>query len=100
MLDKVKSKPAEIAAEQDIAALRADIEALKSDLKSLFVDGTEVAKAKASEKLKTGEEALQSIKGDAKELQGTLEDKIRENPLTACGVALGAGFLVAMFRGR
>ena len=98
MLDQLDKRTGDASINADIAALRDDISALKSDFKTLFRDGVGVAKQSAEKRLQKGEELLDTAKTEVAKSRDTVEGKIRENPLMACGVALGTGFLLAALR--
>jgi len=77
----------------DIKALREDVDKLLSDIGKLARAeakvGVEATKASADYAIERGEEVFDRSK-----------DYVRENPLTACGAALGVGFLAGLLMKR
>tara|TARA_R110002072_G_scaffold103347_7_gene226808 strand:- start:2476 stop:2775 length:300 start_codon:yes stop_codon:yes gene_type:complete len=90
------AKNAEATAESvgdDIKALRDDVDKLLGDIAKLARHETQVGvnatKAGADHAIQRGEAALDQSR-----------DYVRENPLAACGAALGVGFVAALLLKR
>lgn len=81
--------------ESDLGDIKADLSRLKDDFGSLFDSIGKAAKAKSDEGVSKGGEVADRIGNSAKETQDYVEGRIKERPLAAIGLALGAGFLVA-----
>jgi len=84
------------------AAMKTDFEALKNDMKALRADLAALVKdtgAIASEEArKAGQRATKMAEGAGKqalEYRDAVEDKVREHPFAAIGIALAAGFVIA-----
>jgi ElaB/YqjD/DUF883 family membrane-anchored ribosome-binding protein len=89
------------------AAMKTDFEALKNDMKALRADLAALVKdtgAVASEEARKASERAGRMAKDAGkqalEYRDALEDKVREHPFAAVGIALAAGFLVAALTSR
>lgn len=87
--------------------LASQIDDLKEDLSTITVTLTELTKAKRDEAIRTAklqtkklknaaEEQVDDLSNYAGELQGYMEDKVREQPAMSLGVAAGLGFLAGM----
>ena len=74
----------------DVEALKGDISALRNDLREVVKDMRSLASVRAQQGVEKGAEVE-----DAKD---AVETRIRENPLTAIGIAFGAGLVLAMLR--
>ncbi|MEQ9317379.1 MAG: hypothetical protein RLN72_16125 [Henriciella sp.] len=92
------------AAASDYEALKADISQLREDIASLAGNSSKYLKGRSSEGLEKGyaqsKEYLDKAKTEAVKGRDYLEGKVRENPLTAVGVAFGTGVLLAALRRR
>ncbi len=77
----------------DVAALRSDVDKLMNDIAKLAKDETSVRvdQTRAAAR-KAGDELARA--------DDTLRDTIRDNPLTACGAAIGVGFVSALLMRR
>lgn len=88
------------AMDSDVGALRKDIDALRADVSALLKHSGTYADVTAREKIEKGVEAGKDAADKAassiKEASHAVEDRIRENPLAAVGVALGAGVVLSM----
>ena len=80
----------------DVDHLKEDLALLREDLRAIFGD----LKGYASVQAKEGVEKGKAFATDAGEqidaVRDDLQDKIREKPLTAVGLAFGAGLLIAL----
>lgn len=88
------------AAKSDFDALKNDMKALRADLAALLQDTGKIAQDEAR---KVGARA-RSVAEDAGEKAGeyrdALEDKVRDHPFAAVGIALAAGFVLASLARR
>ena len=89
------------------AAMKTDFEALKNDMKALRADLAALLKdtgAVASEEAKRAAERARGLADtgvrQAEEYKDVIEDKIRERPFAAVGIALAAGFVLAALTSR
>lgn len=88
------------AAKSDFDALKNDMKALRSDLAALLQDTGKIAQEEAK---KVGARATKVAEGAGKqagEYRDALEDKVREHPFAAVGIALAAGFILASLSRR
>jgi ElaB/YqjD/DUF883 family membrane-anchored ribosome-binding protein len=81
-----------------LAALKGDLEVLQKDLRGLAGEASDVATQKMNEALNGAMETVQDM-ADRVEDWGadhivTLREQIREQPLAACALAMGAGALL------
>lgn len=89
------------------AAMKTDFEALKNDMKALRADLAALVKdtgAIASEEAKRASERAGRMAKDAGkqalDYRDAVEDKVREHPFAAVGIALAAGFIIAALTSR
>jgi ElaB/YqjD/DUF883 family membrane-anchored ribosome-binding protein len=88
------------ASKTDFEALKNDMKALRADLAALVKDTGAIA---SNEARKAGERAgrLANDAGkQALEYRDAIEDKVREHPFAAVGIALAAGFVIAALTSR
>lgn len=90
----------EKAVANDVDAIKEDITALRSDLRALITDAGAVAKLKSQRGIDQGVEMAEDVKTKATEVKSSLEDRVREKPFAAVGIALGAGFLLSSLTRR
>lgn len=74
--------------EEDLAALRADLKALTESVSSLAKDKGDEVRAKISD---TADRAVELGKQTAESMQ----DTVRERPITSVAIAFGVGMLIA-----
>jgi ElaB/YqjD/DUF883 family membrane-anchored ribosome-binding protein len=86
--------------DSDLDELRGDLNALRSDLAKLLSDTGTLASAKSKQGLDRGRELTENARKEIDTARHSLEDKVRENPLTAVGIALGAGALISFLSAR
>ena len=88
----------EMTLEDRLEALRADLEALQGDMKGLAGGVGDMASERVSEMLKTTEDMADQITAQvedwASDHVATLRDQVREQPVLAVAIALGAGALL------
>jgi ElaB/YqjD/DUF883 family membrane-anchored ribosome-binding protein len=87
--------PAAAAMKTDFEALKNDMKALRADLAALVKDTGAIASEEAR---KAGQRASKMAEGAGKqalEYRDAVEDKVREHPFAAIGIALAAGFVIA-----
>ena len=84
------------AMKDDVENLKADIAQLREDLKSIFGDLKGYAGAQAQEGFEKGKAFAADAGEQLESARDDLQVKIREKPLTAVGVAFGAGLLLAL----
>ncbi|WP_306016616.1 hypothetical protein [Oceanicaulis sp. MMSF_3324] len=87
---------AEITTEE----LKADLDSLREDMNQLVGDLSKVVQQGGEKGVKAGRSALEDSLETAEEAPDQLRELIRENPLGACGAAIGAGFLGALLMRR
>lgn len=73
--------------EEDLAALRADLKALTESISELAKDKGDAVRAKLSE---TADRAVASGKQTAE----TMQETVRERPITSVAIAFGVGMLI------
>ena len=83
---------------QDTDDLREELETLRDDLKSLVSTAQGVLAAQAEAGTDRGKEAAKEANAKAKEARDVTEGAVRDNPLTAIGIALGIGALIGALR--
>lgn len=89
------------------AAMKTDFEALKNDMKALRADLAALLKdtgTLAGEEAKRAADRARGLADtgvrQAEEYKDVLEDKVREHPFAAVGIALAAGFVLAALTSR
>lgn len=96
----VTAAAAKLAVDGDVSALRKDIDALREDVSALLKHSGKLADVKARQNIEAGVEAGKDAADKAaksiRSASNAVEDRIRENPLAAVGVALGAGVALSM----
>ena len=107
-----RSAPAEEAeVTRDLEALKTEIAALKAELEKVAQAAKDVGATAIDAAKDQGAIAIDRVKAEAEALadrvvaQGrsqvaTLEQRVREQPLMALGLAFGAGLLFAKLSGR
>lgn len=83
------------AAKADFDALKNDIKALREDLAALVQDSGKIATEEARRQAKKAQEAADVAGKRALEYRDIVEDKVRDHPFAAIGIALAAGFVFA-----
>jgi ElaB/YqjD/DUF883 family membrane-anchored ribosome-binding protein len=90
--------------EAEIKQLKADIEKLARQLARTGELGYGSARKAATEGVEQlraqGEAAMESLRGNAGDLERKIADQVREKPVTALAVAAGLGFLFALLSRR
>jgi ElaB/YqjD/DUF883 family membrane-anchored ribosome-binding protein len=90
--------------EADIAVLKADIEKLRAQLAQTGEHGVGAARRAATqgaEQLRAkGEEAVESLRENARDIEAQLTASVREKPVTSLAIAAGVGFLFALIARR
>ncbi len=81
-------------------SLREDIATLRSDLDTLVTNVRDLAGARVEQAVEKGADIADTAKAEIENARESFETKVRDNPLTAVGVAFGAGVLLAMIRSR
>jgi ElaB/YqjD/DUF883 family membrane-anchored ribosome-binding protein len=88
----------------DLATLRKDVDKLITDLGALAneeaADARRGVKGAADKARASAKSAARRAGEEASEIDEDVRGYIRERPLTACGAALGAGFLGALLLRR
>ncbi|MEK5768708.1 hypothetical protein, partial [Acinetobacter schindleri] len=86
--------------EADIRRLQADIEKLTRQLAEVGEQHIGAAKRAAAEGVEQlrqkGEAAMESLSGNARDIEAQVIASVREKPMTALAVAAGIGFLFAL----
>ena len=83
------------AVKSDYDALKNDVKALREDIAALAQDAGKAAGAEARRQAKKAEKYVDSAGKQASEYRDIVEDKVRDHPFAAIGIALAAGFIVA-----
>jgi ElaB/YqjD/DUF883 family membrane-anchored ribosome-binding protein len=82
----------------DMDDVRAELETLKADFGSLLKSVSDIAKSKSNDGVEKGQEFAELAEEKLTQSKESVENKIRANPLTAMGIALGTGILLASLR--
>ena len=90
--------------EADIRLLKADIEKLRAQLAQTGEHGVGAARraaAQGAEQLRAkGEEAVESLRENARDIEAQITASVREKPVTSLAIAAGVGFLFALIARR
>ncbi|OQM76176.1 DUF883 family protein [Manganibacter manganicus] len=90
--------------EADIRQLKAEIEKLSQQLAKTGEQGYGTARRAAAEGVEQlrvqGEAAMESLRGNARDLEQQMSAHVREKPVTSLAIAAGVGFLFALFSRR
>lgn len=90
--------------EADINQLKADIEKLTEQLARTGEHGLGAARRAATqgaEQLRAkGEEAVESLRENARDIEVQITSNVREKPITSLAIAAGVGFLFALIARR
>ncbi len=90
--------------EADIELLRADLEKLTEQLARTGEHGVGAARraaAQGAEHLRArGEEAVESLRENARDIEAQITMNVREKPMTSLAIAAGVGFLFALISRR
>ena len=90
--------------EADVRQLKADIEKLTKQLAVIGERGYGTARkaaAQGAEQLRVqGEAAMDSLKGNARDLEDQMVACVQDKPITSLAIAAGAGFLFALLSRR
>jgi ElaB/YqjD/DUF883 family membrane-anchored ribosome-binding protein len=84
----------------DFEALKNDMKALRADLAALLKDTGVVASEEAKRAAARAGKLAEGARDQASEYKDVLEDKVREHPFAAVGIALAAGFILAAITSR
>ncbi len=87
--------PGANAMKTDFDALKNDMKALRADLAALLKDTGAVASEEARRAAAHAGKLAEGARDQASEYKDALEDKVREHPFAAVGIALAAGFVLA-----
>ncbi|WP_440959681.1 hypothetical protein ACFELO_06230 [Oceanicaulis sp. LC35] len=80
--------------------LKADLDSLREDMNQLVGDLSKVVQQSGENGVKAGKSVFEDGLEAAEEAPDQLRELIRENPLGACGAAIGAGFIGALLMRR
>jgi ElaB/YqjD/DUF883 family membrane-anchored ribosome-binding protein len=83
------------AVKSDYEALKNDIKTLRADLSALVSDTGKVASEEAKRQAAKASRAAEGAGKQMAEYRDIVEDKVRDHPFAAIGIALAAGFIVA-----
>ncbi|TGQ77955.1 DUF883 domain-containing protein [Mesorhizobium sp. M8A.F.Ca.ET.207.01.1.1] len=90
--------------EADIRQLKADIDKLTKQLAKTGEHGYGTARRAAAEGVEQlraqGEAALDSLRGNARDIEAQMVASVREKPVTSLAIAAGVGFLFALLARR
>jgi ElaB/YqjD/DUF883 family membrane-anchored ribosome-binding protein len=92
--------PGAVAMKTDFEALKNDMKALRADLAALLKDTGAVASDEAKRAAARAGKLAEGARDQASEYRDALEDKVREHPFAAVGIALAAGFILAAMTSR
>lgn len=87
-------------AKSDFDALKNDMKALRADLAALLADTSKLAQEKAKDVGAKARGVADDAGEKAGEYRDAIEDKVREHPFAAVGIALAAGFILASLSRR
>lgn len=86
--------------DSDMDELRNDLKALRGDLAKLLADTGSYASAKSREGIERSKALSENAQESVESARATVEDKVRENPLAAIGIAMGVGALLSYMSSR
>jgi ElaB/YqjD/DUF883 family membrane-anchored ribosome-binding protein len=89
-------KTSEASLQDDLDLLKEDMAALRKDLQSVFGSLKGLAATRTSEGVAKGKEMADDAGEHLEAAKEDLQARIRENPMTAVGLAFGAGVLIAL----
>ena len=92
--------PGASAMKTDFEALRNDMKALRADLAALVKDPGAIAAEEAKRAGARAGKLAEDARDQASEYKDVIEDKVREHPFAAVGIALAAGFFIAALTSR
>jgi len=92
--------PASAAMKTDFDALKNDMKALRADLAALLKDTGAIASEEAKRAAGRAGKIADEARDQASEYKDVIEDKVREHPFAAVGIALAAGFVLAALTSR
>jgi ElaB/YqjD/DUF883 family membrane-anchored ribosome-binding protein len=92
--------PGAAAMKTDFEALKNDMKALRADLAALLKDTGAIASEEAKRQAARASKLAEGARDQASEYKDALEDKVREHPFAAVGIALAAGFVIAALTSR
>jgi ElaB/YqjD/DUF883 family membrane-anchored ribosome-binding protein len=92
--------PGANAMKTDFEALKNDMKALRADLAALVKDTGVIASEEAKRQAARASKLAEGARDQASEYKDVLEDKVREHPFAAVGIALAAGFVIAALTSR
>lgn len=82
--------------EDDVNLLKEDLAALRKDLQAMFGDLKGYAASQAKEGVAKGKAFAEEAGEHLDSTRADFQEQIREKPLTAVGLAFGAGLLIAL----
>ncbi|TGY87651.1 DUF883 family protein [Marinicauda algicola] len=80
----------------EISAVKDDIAALRKDVDKLVGDLSKIAEQETEKGIKRTRKAASQAQDEIESYGSDVRDYIRDNPLSACGAALGVGFIAAL----
>src|ERR1700742_4627715 len=83
------------AVKSDYDALKNDVKALRDDLAALAQNAGRAASEEARRHAKKAGKYAEGAGKQVEEYRDLVEDKVRDHPFAAIGIALAAGFIVA-----
>jgi ElaB/YqjD/DUF883 family membrane-anchored ribosome-binding protein len=86
--------------EADMADVNKDVAALRKDVDKLMSDLSQIAGDEVDRGVKKTRQAATKARDEVANADDALRETIRENPLAACGTALGAGVIGALMLRR
>ncbi len=88
------------AMKSDYEALKNDMKALREDFAALMNDTGKVAGQHYQQQAERVRTAADGAGKQALEFRDMVEDKVRDHPFAAIGIALAAGFIVSALTNR
>lgn len=85
-------KPHELDLKRDFDKLRSEVDRLVREMSQAAQRGRDVA-------MRSGSEALSAAREQVDVVSEDLSRRVRENPLTACAIAAGAGVVLGLLLG-
>lgn len=84
----------------DVERLKSDLKTLSDDVRSLTNSAAYTARRKADEGVEKGKELWQEAEVQTAKTRDSVTTRIQEKPLTAVGIAMGAGLLLGALSRR
>lgn len=96
-ISPAKARP---KSEADIDTLKSDMATLREDVSKLIDNMGSIARRESGRGLEKGRQAADQAAEKLSDARSSLEERVRENPLAAIGLAVGAGVLLSTIMRR